>query len=230
MTIAAIQVSAIPASQAPAAPAAPSGIPRVVVPGADGATHVYSKADVAALRARAAELSHLIRNASDRRNEVRRSLNGATGADKAGLEARLGILDARIVRLEGEIDENSSRLASLDVARTEALTSGAANPDLLNRNADRGMAFGFVVLLPIVIAVSRNIWRRGSRPYVAAPSTDTTHRLERMEQAMEAIAIEIERVSEGQRFMTRLMSQDALGAGQAPMEPVVIPDRVAEQR
>jgi hypothetical protein len=34
-------------------------------------------------------------------------------------------------------------------------------------------------------------------------------RLERMEQAVDAIAIEIERISEGQRFTTRLLSDRA---------------------
>jgi hypothetical protein len=38
------------------------------------------------------------------------------------------------------------------------------------------------------------------------PDRETTARLERMEQAMDAIAIEIERVSEGQRFVTRLLA------------------------
>mgnify|MGYP001792788851 CR=1 FL=1 len=35
-------------------------------------------------------------------------------------------------------------------------------------------------------------------------------RLDRLEQAVEAIAIEIERVSEGQRYVTKLMSERAL--------------------
>lgn len=35
----------------------------------------------------------------------------------------------------------------------------------------------------------------------------TEARLERMEQAVDAIAIEIERISEGQRFTTRLLSE-----------------------
>jgi hypothetical protein len=34
-------------------------------------------------------------------------------------------------------------------------------------------------------------------------------RLERLEQAVESIAIEIERVSEGQRYVTKLMSEKA---------------------
>jgi hypothetical protein len=36
---------------------------------------------------------------------------------------------------------------------------------------------------------------------------ESAGRLERIEQAVEAMAIEIERVSEGQRFVTKLLSE-----------------------
>ena len=43
----------------------------------------------------------------------------------------------------------------------------------------------------------------------------TDARFERLEQAVESIAIEMERVSEGQRFVTKLLSERAQdGAGQ----------------
>jgi hypothetical protein len=53
--------------------------------------------------------------------------------------------------------------------------------------------------------------KRATRPVPAPQSLDTTNRLERIEQAVDAIAIEVERVSEGQRFVTRLLSE-----GQGP--------------
>lgn len=40
------------------------------------------------------------------------------------------------------------------------------------------------------------------------------NRLQHLEQAVDAIAIEIERISEGQRFTTRLLSQRAESEGQ----------------
>jgi len=44
---------------------------------------------------------------------------------------------------------------------------------------------------------------------VAAPSTDaeTRDRLERIEQAVDAIAVEVERISEGQRFTTKIIAE-----------------------
>jgi hypothetical protein len=44
-------------------------------------------------------------------------------------------------------------------------------------------------------------------------------RLERVEQAVEAIAVEIERVSEGQRYVTKLLSARAQPMLDAPLLP-----------
>ena len=49
--------------------------------------------------------------------------------------------------------------------------------------------------------------------------TEVTARLERMEQAIDSIAVEVERISEGQRFTTKLLSERTAqppGAGSAP--------------
>ena len=44
------------------------------------------------------------------------------------------------------------------------------------------------------------------------PSSSVTEaRLARIEQAVDAIALEVERISEGQRFTTRLLSEQAQG-------------------
>jgi K+/H+ antiporter YhaU regulatory subunit KhtT len=56
---------------------------------------------------------------------------------------------------------------------------------------------------------------------------DNTQRLERMEQAIDSIAIEMERVSEGQRFVTRLLSESrggaAIEAQRGGVQPLSIP-------
>ncbi len=195
-----------------AAPTRPATRPGIVVPGPNGTSRQYSTTDVMALRARAKELGQQMTAAESRREEVQAALGGASGADRARLEARLGVLDARIARMESDIDETNTQLASLDVAR-EGVTNSPPHwgPDTGNRLRDNEMPlavmFILFVLTPVSLALSRTIWRRGSRPSIAPATLDTTQRLERMEQAMDAIAVEIERVSEGQRFVTRLMSE-----------------------
>ena len=65
------------------------------------------------------------------------------------------------------------------------------------------------VALPFARAYARRIEQGGKGEQI--PS-DVKQRLERMEQAIDSIAIEVERISEGQRFTTKLLS-DANAAG-----------------
>ena len=48
----------------------------------------------------------------------------------------------------------------------------------------------------------------------------------RLEQAVEAIALEVERISEGQRFTTKLLSDRAAAEPAARMQPSDAPRRV----
>jgi hypothetical protein len=206
-----------------------------------GATVVSSRAfnytpmtaqDLAALQARRTLLSDQLRSADGRRKELSKLVRTATGADKAGLEQRIGVLDARLARLESDIDETGKLLASAPAALTgtagtREFSGVGFGPGARNKMEDVIPVVSILsvcVLFPIAIAIARNIWRRGSLPAAARPDRESVQRLERMEQAMEAIAIEIERVSEGQRFVTRLLSEQRNGgtivAGQPAAEPV----------
>ncbi len=59
-----------------------------------------------------------------------------------------------------------------------------------------------VVGFPIARAFARRIDAKS----VQVPD-DVSRRLERMEQALDSVAVEVERISEGQRFTTRLLSE-----------------------
>ncbi|CAN5801136.1 hypothetical protein BH11GEM1_BH11GEM1_17710 [soil metagenome] len=215
-----------PSSQVPAPPPPPT-IPGVTVV----TTGTLSPGDLAALRLRASELSSQLKSATGRRASVQQSLRNATGADRAGLEQRLGVLDTRIARLESDIDENGTQLASLAANRASSLQPPFAGFNNFPRS--RGMSYNLVpvaivftlfVLSPLALSISRMFWRRGSMPRQVLPPVENAERLARMEQAIDSIAIEIERVSEGQRFVTRLMSERQpapLGAGQ---QPAGVPD------
>jgi hypothetical protein len=60
--------------------------------------------------------------------------------------------------------------------------------------------------IPLVRGLVRRWDRRDARPAMPA---DTTARLERIEQAVDAMSIEVERIAEGQRFVTRMLSERA---------------------
>jgi 4-amino-4-deoxy-L-arabinose transferase-like glycosyltransferase len=65
-------------------------------------------------------------------------------------------------------------------------------------------------------------WRRGGEPRTAVPSNELTSRLASLERSLDAAAVEVERIGEGQRFMTRLFteSQPAGAPGQGAPDAV----------
>jgi hypothetical protein len=58
--------------------------------------------------------------------------------------------------------------------------------------------------IPIARAYAKRMEHGGD---AARMPPDVTARLERMEQAIDSIAVEVERISEGQRFTTKLLSE-----------------------
>lgn len=61
--------------------------------------------------------------------------------------------------------------------------------------------------IPLIRAVTRRWENKPQLPQQASP--DVTARLERIEQAVEAVAIEVERIAEAQRFSAKLMAEQA---------------------
>jgi hypothetical protein len=214
----------------PAPPPAPTP-PGAAVPSPDVVTTSQlagaqmTRHDVDVLRSRRSELSSQLESATNRRQQLVEQIRHSNGASRAGLEARLQVLDQRIVRLESEIDQTGEQLASAQAQRfTETRT--ARNDDMpihfSNVDSDLVVIFSAMLLAPIVLTMARILWKRGSRVGHMPPPLDSAPRLERIEQAIDAIAIEVERVSEGQRFVTRLLAErGGPGLGAAPQpEPV----------
>lgn len=54
---------------------------------------------------------------------------------------------------------------------------------------------------------TRVLWRRGSRPTFTVAERLDDERLQRLEAAVDVIAIEVERISESQRFTAALLSE-----------------------
>ena len=65
---------------------------------------------------------------------------------------------------------------------------------------------------PIVWAVAMAALRRAARAPAPQLPKDVADRLVHMEQGIDAIAVEVERIGEGQRFVTQLMSDRATRA------------------
>lgn len=58
--------------------------------------------------------------------------------------------------------------------------------------------------IPLARAYARRMEQGGTEPRILP---EVLARLERMEQSIDSVAIEVERISEGQRFTTKLLSE-----------------------
>ena len=69
---------------------------------------------------------------------------------------------------------------------------------------------------PIARAYARRMDQESTRAHIP---NEVTSRLERMEQAIDSIAVEVERISEGQRFTTKLLSDRTSAPPGGPISP-----------
>lgn len=63
-----------------------------------------------------------------------------------------------------------------------------------------------LIAFPVFGFLKALVNRRASAQQ-ALPSRDTTDRLQRIESAVEAMSVEVERISEGQRFVTKVLAE-----------------------
>ncbi len=177
-----------------------------------------SSATYLAARAARNELKNQLDALVEQRHGLLREIedHDVQGAATAGMQQRIGQLDARIAELDIAIAR-----ADASVAAAAAVPGAVVEPPRIVRDGPPEEVFFIVppllavVFLPIAIAYARRLWRRGSAPVQQLPS-DLGERLARLEQMGESTAIEVERIGEGQRFVTRLLSDKAdnvLGAG-----------------
>jgi hypothetical protein len=170
-----------------------------------------------------------LRNQLDQLNGTRETITGqleemsTTAPERKALEQRLTDVDQRIVTVDGMIASNA-----VQTAQAASMPGAVVEPPPYVRPGppeEAWVAGGFflvLVIFPLTIAYARRIWRRGAVAVSAFPK-ELSDRLFRMEQAVEATSLEVERIGEGQRFLTRLFTEGesarALGTGAAqPIE------------
>ena len=206
----------MPQASTRAAPAPPPS-PNVIVPSHPGSPAIpipNSAADVAVLRDRANELVGQ-RSAV---NSERASLSGRlrtakTGPDATGLETHIAQLDARLLTIESDIGDIGRAISAAPYGLQQTTTSTGVPRPFGQPTSGQVTAISIVgiifVLMPLSIAFARIMLRRATRPPAPQIPKDVADRLERMEQGIDAAAVELERIGEGQRFVTQLMSDRA---------------------
>ena len=214
-----------PETQVPTAPQRPT----IIVKDAPGAgtfsiTIPMSAREVAAIKAQRNELSNQLESVDGRRSKLLSQLR-QTGDPTAvkGLEDRLALLDKRQLQLESDIAATGQQLTSAPAG----LAASTGSPIVGGLGSGQVVAISIVgiifVVAPLTMGFARTIWKGANKPGLPpAAFTETAQRLERLEGAVDTIAVEIERISEGQRFVTKLLSEavpaSSLLAGQRSPE------------
>jgi hypothetical protein len=150
----------------------------------------------------------------DQLESTRRGLTSQLEKSPVGSEER-SLIAGQLAQVNQNIAAVDNMLARAQAPITEhpatAITVVPDQPVFIQKNIPNAAffwsaMFGAVLLLPFSIALSRRIWRRTPSAKAPIPAA-LDERLARMEQIIESTAIEVERIGEGQRFVTRLLTE-----------------------
>lgn len=209
-------VPVIPATPAPAQPSLFS---------TQGPTRPVTSQEASIIREQRSEMSSQLNSAQGRREEILDELRNAPPGTEQGLRDQYQVLSNRIVAIENDIEASGRVLRTGQVPATMVLvpprtfSSGRRSDD-----AERGAAMAATILIPIGAIYMWRAFRRrrrGGRRAVEV-SAEQDSRFERLEQAVDAIALEIERVGEAQRYQAKLLTEANMmpAVGGAQKEPV----------
>jgi hypothetical protein len=160
-----------------------------------------------AAREQREELANQLERLEEQRSELSGRLEEPTldAVDRQGMQQRITATDQRIADLEKQIAD-----ANLQVARAAGIPGAVVEEPRPPQSGPPDevfiipVVFIIFVLFPLTIAYARRLWRRA--PAAAAASPEIVERLGRLEQAVDTVALEVERIGEGQRFVSRLLA------------------------
>lgn len=171
-------------------------------------------------------LNEQVERLNDERETLSETLrqNALNSTVDKGLEARILALDSRVTVMHKEIalvDEQIVRAAALAPDRPQARNTEVGVQQIPPRETFPEeliaipVMFILCVALPLTIAYSRRIWRKSGEVASTIPK-DILDRLTRMDQNIDAIALEVERIGESQRFVAKQQAEHlGIGAGAA---------------
>ncbi|HEU5175535.1 MAG TPA: hypothetical protein VFT96_12320 [Gemmatimonadaceae bacterium] len=173
------------------------------------------------------QMSRLLR----RREDVSEQLQDATisGAQRTALEQHYTTLNGRIIDMERQM-----QTADAEWSAAAGVPGAAVEPRVSIRESGPpeemlilGTIFTGIAGVILAAAFARRLIKGGGKVIAQIPAAFEA-RFTRLEQSLDAVAIEIERVSEGQRFLTRVFADQnprAVGAGPAQQVEVGAAER-----
>jgi len=186
------------------------------------------------LGAKRAELERQLENVGERREDLIDQREDMLAHDRGDMDARITLLDDRALQLERELiltDDaiakaleagvtwSSASRAQFGTSATPRGTIDRAIVGVIEDAVFGALAVGTMTLFGVFVlwrGFRRFVLRRKPAAMPAIP--DHSPRLEQLQQSIDVIALEVERISEAQRFLSKVLSDQApaVGAGSAP--------------
>lgn len=177
---------------------------------------------------------------ADLGEQISKAVNDALTAATQGVQsgenaaqARQQVRDA-MEQLRRELQQQRADARPTVVQVPSTFPSDMIPPQAVTISIAFFAMLAFIIVgLPLARAWARRMDRKGQALPVPA---DISPRLDRIEQAVDAVAIEVERVSEGQRFTTKVLAElrslpspKPLEAWPAGREPAAVPAAPGER-
>jgi hypothetical protein len=190
----------------------------------DAANNIADRAMQAARREVQQELTELQAQRAGLDAAIR---NEGPGPGRAAIQVRIDRLDREIRDMERALENLSGRPGVAGQTGQRPTFTETRPPNLSDFRQPRidpvpiiattlGILF---IAFPLALTISRYIWKRSTSAPSPALSVEQTRRFDRLEQSVDAIAIEIERISENQRYLTRVLADSkqsaSVGSGSA---------------
>jgi len=151
-----------------------------------------------------------VRDAQQQLLDAQQQQRAATTGDQRGAahQAVMAAQDA-LNAAQKELQRVQSEMSGQRVFTIQPTNFPNVGPMIPPQAVD--IAIGFFVTCAVIVvgwpisrALGRRFERRGSTPLL---DTSVAEQLQRIEQAVEAVAIEVERISESQRFLSKLQEK-----------------------
>ena len=203
-------------AQTPAAPTLPTPAPTPIPPAPQPSifevnpqtgTRPLSPSEASVIRSQRSEMSEQLISAQNRRERVLEELRNAPAGTEEGLREQYQVLSDRIVAIEQDIEASGRALRTGQVPAGIVLVPPRASIRNPGDDAERVASMGAMILIPLAVIMLVRRLRRGRRARTSSNTIVYDERMERLEQAVDAIALEIERVGEAQRYQTRVLAE-----------------------
>lgn len=153
------------------------------------------------------QLNEQLDQVTERRDNIIEQLRSAPEPAQKGLQDELNLLDARVIQIQTQLATVGNEISQASPPLiTMAEEPSTPRDDQFGSGVAAGVGGTFAVM-SILFFFGFRRWRRSARKRAPHMLSADSERLQRLEQGMEAVAIEVERISEGQRFVTKLLSE-----------------------